>query len=79
MAKLPIGTLCLIVRDTRAAHLSGQTCTVTSHIDGPAADRAGDHVVELASGAMHVTHRTCLKPLLPPGCVVDAPLFAEAA
>lgn len=79
MAKLPTGTLCLIVRDTRAPDLNGRTCTVTGHVDGPVDDRTGDHVVELESGARHVTHRTCLKPLLPPGGVVDAPLFAEAA
>lgn len=77
MARIEAGTLCIVVRDTRTASLNGRTCTVTGHVSGPTADVCGDHVIE-CGGARYVTHRTCLRPILPPGSSVALPRRAGA-
>lgn len=78
MARLEIGTLCIVVGDTRAASLNGTIVTVRGHIEGARADLVGDHVIETRGGARFATPRSCLRPILPPGSSVALPRRAGA-
>lgn len=79
MARIEIGTLCIVVGDTRAASLNGTIVTVRGHIEGARADLVGDHVIETRGGARYATPRSCLRPILPPGSAVELPRRAGAA
>lgn len=78
MARLEIGTLCIVVGDTRAASLNGTIVTVRGHIEGARADLVGDHVIETRHGDRYATPRSCLRPILPPGSAVAIPRRAGA-
>lgn len=63
---IPVGTLCIVIRDDRNASLLGAIVEVVGHIDRPAtAAILGDHLIETRHGDRYITWGANLRPINP--------------
>lgn len=64
---IPVGTLCIVIRDDRSASLLGAIVEVVGHIDRPAtAAILGDHLIESTTGSRYITWGANLQPINQP-------------